>query len=592
MLAEWKNYDIPLSKIYKNAKSMGVTNPSKYKKELYHEKHGAILINAPLDKNHVRFRNSIFKQYINLRGSIYSDVKPKLQKVLTKGFNYFGNPDGSRISMSDLLQDFISFEDERFGEGITNKENDTSVRVIAGPKGSGKTLYLRRLQQILLENSSVYADTIQMELLSTELVIKFSRLFDENLLTERWMSIWRCSVLRSLTTHILYHPSLKEYVPSHLKKQFEILVPELSAFKIPVSIYSQAIDIIHKCNTAPQFIKYLDNPRWIEIEHTLGEILHDLPPLYFFCDSIDEEYAHSQQYWSRCQKGLFYHNMRLSRDKVFGGRLHIIISIRDHVLSSVFRSEHQTRFRNDPRIFLLDWSYESIKHFLIKKIEDLPDSVLIDTSLIKNDPLKCWLGHNTIFNPYTKTKETLDHFFQRHIRTSPRDIIILGNSLCTESNRAKLQGLRSVPIGVIKDRVLQVAKVIGTEQIAICGNHIASHGLTSSVTRGKNSNIEFIRSFDDRIRRFIRSVGKFKFTFAELMAVAPIAQELFGMDADFIFSMLWRNGLIGYRKKDAPPYDHNFYSMNLIDDLYLPQNHTEYIFHPSVAYAVGVSENS
>ncbi len=41
-------------------------------------------------------------------------------------------------------------------------------------------------------------------------------------------------------------------------------------------------------------------------------------------------------YWRRCQKGLFYQTMRLLRDHRLGGRLHLVICIREIVMSSVY----------------------------------------------------------------------------------------------------------------------------------------------------------------------------------------------------------------------------------------------------------------
>ena len=45
-----------------------------------------------------------------------------------------------------------------------------------------------------------------------------------------------------------------------------------------------------------------------------------MPPIYFFIDSVDEEYASAPMFWLQCQKGLFFRTMRFLRDSQFGGR--------------------------------------------------------------------------------------------------------------------------------------------------------------------------------------------------------------------------------------------------------------------------------
>ena len=48
--------------------------------------------------------------------------------------------------LEDALSGFVTFEGRRFRQGLGMAADDRTVRVIVGSKGSGKTLYLRRLQ--------------------------------------------------------------------------------------------------------------------------------------------------------------------------------------------------------------------------------------------------------------------------------------------------------------------------------------------------------------------------------------------------------------------------------------------------------------
>jgi hypothetical protein len=69
VMARWDDQDIPLSEVYRVSKSLGVTNPYQYKKDLEKKKYESIL--ASPQKGIVRFRNALFKRYIDLRTSIF-----------------------------------------------------------------------------------------------------------------------------------------------------------------------------------------------------------------------------------------------------------------------------------------------------------------------------------------------------------------------------------------------------------------------------------------------------------------------------------------------------------------------------------------
>jgi hypothetical protein len=81
-LAKWPSDDIPLSEIYPLAKEMGVTNPSIAKRDLSTEHFGGVLMRPPgHERGVVRFRNAMFKRYIDLRHSMFQDVKSKVDET-------------------------------------------------------------------------------------------------------------------------------------------------------------------------------------------------------------------------------------------------------------------------------------------------------------------------------------------------------------------------------------------------------------------------------------------------------------------------------------------------------------------------------
>ena len=58
----------------------------------------------------------------------------------------FGNPDGSRADIEDVISEFVDFGGNPAYGHLATRANDSMVRVIVGKLGAGKTVYLRRLQ--------------------------------------------------------------------------------------------------------------------------------------------------------------------------------------------------------------------------------------------------------------------------------------------------------------------------------------------------------------------------------------------------------------------------------------------------------------
>lgn len=82
LMARWRGDNVPTQDIYRAAKKMGLSNPSQCAKQLTQEKYGGTMIRNPEPlKNVTRFRNAMFKQYINLRQSIYENVDERIEKV-------------------------------------------------------------------------------------------------------------------------------------------------------------------------------------------------------------------------------------------------------------------------------------------------------------------------------------------------------------------------------------------------------------------------------------------------------------------------------------------------------------------------------
>jgi Cdc6-like AAA superfamily ATPase len=87
--AEWQATDIPTSEVYWVLKErLGVTNPSSYKTQLASRDYGRVIY-APQFRNRawIRFSNEMFKVYVRLRPSIYTDVDKNVKAAAKEAWN-------------------------------------------------------------------------------------------------------------------------------------------------------------------------------------------------------------------------------------------------------------------------------------------------------------------------------------------------------------------------------------------------------------------------------------------------------------------------------------------------------------------------
>jgi hypothetical protein len=469
-----------------------------------------------------------------------------------------------------------------------------SRRVIVGAKGSGKTVYLRRLRAAASQNESVYADAVQQDLPATSNIVKFCQCFGKHDLTEKWMQLWYCAIMRSLVTHMLHSKQLSAYLSQEHRLELDGYIPDIvPERRREISIYSQVTEIINSFHTAQAYSRYFDHPAWAELAATLNDIIATLPPIYFFIDSVDEEYASAPMYWLQCQKGLFFRAMRFLRDQHFGGRLHVIVCVRDHVLASVLRGEHQNRYRGEPHIATLCWEYPSAEFFLMKKISRLGAGFFLRHPEGGNAEALHWLGHSFIENRGRQIREPILQYLLRHTRLLPRDIVILGNKLCELVGQAKRNGQTEVPQDAIRQCVREVARSFGNEQLAICANHIASSGMPADAARKSYDEIytgdtEFSRGLVDDLRTLVQSIGKDRFDRKDLEIAMQLARELFGEDSDAL-SVLWQNRLLGYLEQTADGPREVFFSEVNCDHFNLPLNKDDYILHSCMIDSAGGS---
>ena len=500
----------------------------------------------------------------------------------------FGNPDGSRADIEDVISEFVDFGGDPAYGHLATRANDSMVRVIVGKLGAGKTVYLRRLQDFQSRQDSVYADVPQQGLPKTEVVVKACQWFSDRVLVEKWMQIWERAIMRSLASHLLCRPELRQQLRDEQADEIEHAYARLlDDFRRPRSIYSQVRDIINQRHTAHQLSAYLDDPLWDDLEDLLGDVVGQCKPIYFYLDALDEEFSHAPMYWLKCQEGLFYQVMRLLRDHKLGGRLHIVICIRDIVMSSVYRSEHAPRYYNEPHIRVLTWDRGSLLYLLQRKLQRLEESLLMRRSANGEVTIRDWLGINGDW-PGPDGSGTVEDYLLSHTRLIPRDIISLGNELSEEVLRQKHTGHKGLPPAALDDVVGRCAKRFGDSQLAQCANQVSSDMMPKDAARHNYSEVftgtqAYIRDVQEDIRRFVRLIGVDRFPQGDLDAMQDIANPHFGKATD-LASVLWQNGMLGYINEAG---QRRFYSLGDVEDFHFPPEVDTYVLHPCLVRAVG-----
>lgn len=498
----------------------------------------------------------------------------------------FGNPDGSRAPLDQLLETFVDFRGDRAFGALATRSSDATVRVIVGRMGAGKTVYLRRLQSYQHAQESVFAGQIQQSVPSTEVIVKACQWFPRDYLTQKWMQLWRCAIIRSLATHLLADPQLWGYLTEEqnrmLRRRFLDLLQDVLR---PRAIYSELRTIVSRCNSGYELTRYMNDRRWDDLEDILAGIIAEAPPIFFYIDAIDEDFASAPMYWLHCQKGLFFEVMRLLRDARLGGRLHIVTCIRDIVLSAIYRDEHAPRYHGEPHIRVLSWGWESIEVLLREKLRQIHPGYFIDIG-DEGRSVSAWLGTATVHNERRAVDEDVADYVLRHTRLIPRDVVSLGNALCQEILHQKSLGTE-LPQRALRSVVSKSARRFGNSQLAQCGNQIAADMMPGNAAVHRYSDAytssqEYSQSLDQQLREIIGMIGVDRFGYKELLSLREAGNEIFDRHTD-VPSVLWQNGLLGYTE-DVDV--HRFYSLHDIDDFEMPEDVGEYVFHPCMIDSV------
>ena len=323
----------------------------------------------------------------------------------------------------------------------------------------------------------------------------------------------------------------------------------------------------------------LNNICWIELYNKIQRIIKRLPPIYIFLDAIDLEYEHSPLHWTSCQKGLFYTIMAFLENSTYGEKLHLIMSMRDNVFTSILKSEHATKFSKENHIFSLDWDKSNIRDFLDRKISKLDDCYFL--ALKDNKNISSWLGVSEILNE-SNEQESICEFILRHTRLVPRDII----NLCNELAKLKEKVTNNSSINAmewIREVVLKESASIGDELITICAKNIRINTMLKNIAQYECSDVYTSDKYyaEGTATKLLDLLNKYrneKITYDIIECLNKAADLEFGGTVH-LCDILWQNGALGFLDDMGKVH---YYAQKFHGEVLLPKYKKQYMFRSCI----------
>jgi len=407
------------------------------------------------------------------------------------------------------------------------------------------------MQTHFLSEESVYSTppTLQASDLDTETVVRFSQMFPRSTNSEAWSTIWRNAI----------HLSAAQYVLADDKRHGSANPADLDALQKVATALTPAPDLLDPVEIASHLVKSMQgptsfnqakaDPRWASLRRRLQTVLSDSRELYLFLDAVDDNYHYAPAYWLQCQRGLFYAIMTDQRTATLDSKLHVVISIRDLVYSSVLRGEHGLRYHNDDSIVIMSWSWDACAEFLEEKLQRLGGESRSSAE---------FFGRTIVHNRQRNLDEPLTQYLLRHTRLTPRDVINVGNSILKlaaskETSPALLDDAE------IRGAVAESATLSARSAMSQAGNQLLTNVMPWNASRKEYSQA-YIQESEYTADNLVREICSIllqceseTFNNAKRLEVELEAERRFGRDC-FFFDVLWQNRLVGYLSGSRPRY--------------------------------------
>ncbi|WP_404351717.1 hypothetical protein LG324_03235 [Phycicoccus jejuensis] len=504
-----------------------------------------------------------------------------------EGEEPFGKPDGASDDINPSRNGIVRFP-ARFG-GVARDPGDEKVRVVVGQLGSGKSLHLRRMQNHVAQDDSsgdLATDVETNSQLTTESVLKFAELLKlKGGNTEDWKALWKRGIIRSAATQILFSKHIQGGAGQDEGRQaLRRHLRFLGNPETPHKVTQEVQLIIQSYDTERALRRYLSDKRWMDIDNYVADVLSQSAGLFLYIDDVDKNFRWAPALWIQCQRGLFYTVMDMLREERYRAKLHVVMALRDVAFSSVKVSEHAARYLDKTHINILSWNRASMDYLLEAKLRSLPEDYFSDP---ESRSVQSWLGAASIRNSRSSAElEPLTQYLIRHTSMVPRDLIRMGNDLCTEI-RASSGGKPSA------ERIREIVSANGaaaaSRQAVQSANQALSDAIPPDAYRHDYDhvflapNMYALQEARDHVFAAIAAAPTEHFGPTELAAIESLAKESFNSEQVRMADTLWQQGLLGY--VDASGSGH-FYKVDSLDgsSLVVPRHSgvAHYVWNPLV----------
>jgi hypothetical protein len=311
--------------------------------------------------------------------------------------------------------------------------------VIVGRRGSGKSRYLRALELDAARPDDQSRRLLVLEQRDSGIVIGPMRSIhaaypDQFERLELWIKIWGSAIYTSIASGLLNINARRQTAagtvniePDDLAFFERFLIDNLQGSKASFSVVAALNHFLNANPNRSRIHQFAFDPIWNEVEDRLLRIISNSTPVACYLDSLDDSYAACPAESTDCQVGLLLWVLGKSADPIVGGRMHVVVTVRDAVYSAFMETEHGYRY-DGKRARRLDWSRRAAGQFLDEKITSLDRQFLVKPKAA--DPMERWLGTSTLRNPArNNAEESYRDYLLRHTRFLPREIVEIGNKV-------------------------------------------------------------------------------------------------------------------------------------------------------------------
>lgn len=501
----------------------------------------------------------------------------------------FGDADAHGADLDELH--FVTFQ----GGGLSTRENDRRARILVGRKGSGKTLYLRRLRRSAADDLSLFALERESAPPGTkEAMLVFEIADSMDTLKETWPLIWRRAILISVSSYVLFDRRLEKRgaltTPDFVSNRAELgeLVARLGfRNRVPIEVCETVTVIVSEHGHRGRLDQFLKRQDWQDLEFRLSEALQSLPPFCLYLDNLDETFQLAPKFWLAAHEGLMHCVLALHAHSRFANKLHVHITIRESVYSSALRTPQLTRMIQDTSIRHLAWNASSTLHFLNEKVRSLPrEFTFLRSSGEPPVSVENWLGIDLVDNARRGIQERLDQYILRHTRLLPRDVVIIGNTLAHRIKFLQSLGIKKLPMEDLRSIVSSCACNFAKEQMQICAEYVVSHMVPQGAVRGSYSEYytaeTTVQQWADDLKDLVSQFKKDRIQRTSLHSTVGAFAAEAGIEPNVVLNSLWWSGLVGHCDNRDRDERHIFFTDENLIRHEFDRQFELYVLHPAL----------